>query len=294
MSDDGPRFDPFATTPPRTNPSAIWSVVLSILGFACLVGLGGLLGVALGLMARSEIDRSEGRMTGKGLANTGIALGALNVVACIAGLAALVTYIARPAAPTTRYAPPAYAPPAATAPAPAAPTATAAGAGKLAAGAASRDDGVVVTHVGSLVLVDIGPAVPSLRNALDTERAAANKDSKKLLLWVVTEGCKPCNGVAASLPDKEMQAALGGVRLVRLDARDFVLELERLHVPIAKYPGFALLGADDRPVDYVHGGEWDADIPANIAPVLGKFIRGTYTTRRDPWRGGRRDDETPL
>lgn len=300
MTEPGPRLDPFAAIPPRTNGSAIWSVVLSSLGFVCLVGLGGLLGIALGLMARGEIDRSEGRMVGKRLANVGIGIGALNVVACVAGLAAMITYVARPSAPTPRYAAPVYAPaPAPTASAPpssAGPrrtTATAAG-GVPMPGAASRDEGVVVTRIGRLALVDIGPAVTSLRDALDAQRAEATKNGKKVLVWVGVQGCKPCNGVAIALPDPEMQRALSGVRLVRLDAHDFVLELQHLHIPIDKYPGFVLLGTDDRPVDYVHGGEWDADIPRNIAPVLGKFVRGTYTTRRDPWRGGSRDDETPL
>ncbi len=293
MNEPGPLLDPLAT-PPRTNGSAIWSVVLSSLGFVCLAGLGGLLGVALGLMARSEIDRSEGRMVGKGLANTGIALGALNVVVCIAGIAAMITYIARPSTPA-RVAAPVYAPaPTATAAPPATAPRTAAAGGVPGPGAASRDDGVVVSHVGKLVLVDIGPAVTSLRDALDAQRAEASKDGKKVLLWVGVQGCKPCNGVAISLSDPSMQRALDRMRLVRVDAHDFVLELQHLHVPLDKYPGFAILGSDDRPVDYVHGGEWDADVPRNIAPVLGKFVRGTYATRRDPWRGGSRDDETPL
>ncbi len=40
--------------------------------------------------------------------------------------------------------------------------------------------------------------------------------------------------------------------------------------------------------------EWDDDIPRNIAPVLGNFVRGRYTKRREQWRGPRRDDETTL
>ena len=34
----------------------------------------------------------------------------------------------------------------------------------------------------------------------------------------------------------------------------------------------------------LHGrGEWDDDIPVNIAPVLGPFVRGNLTKRREPW-----------
>jgi hypothetical protein len=32
--------------------------------------------------------------------------------------------------------------------------------------------------------------------------------------------------------------------------------------------------------DLIDGGEWDADVPENIAPVLGAFVRGTYSNRR--------------
>jgi hypothetical protein len=32
----------------------------------------------------------------------------------------------------------------------------------------------------------------------------------------------------------------------------------------------------------------------NIAPVLGAFVRGTYTKRVQPWRGTLHGDETAL
>ncbi|MEB2312907.1 MAG: DUF4190 domain-containing protein [Sorangiineae bacterium] len=287
---DGPLLDPYAAEAPRTNRAAVWSLALASLGFVCLVGVGGLLGVALGVLARGEISRSNGRQTGRGLANGGIALGLVNVAACVAGLAALIAYAARPKPPPPTYASPAplLAPPAAT------PSARARAAPAAGAGAASRDDGVVVSQVGALTLVDLGPDVRSLRAALDEQRSLAQKAGEKLLLWLVVERCRPCNGVAVSLPDPALQRALAGVRLVRLNARDFALELGRLRMPLDRYPGFALLDADDRPIDYIDGGEWDEDIAPNIAPVLGKFVGGTYTKRREPWNGGSRDDETPL
>jgi hypothetical protein len=79
-----------------------------------------------------------------------------------------------------------------------------------------------------------------------------------------------------------------------VDAADFRPELVKLGVPIDVTPGFALIGSDGAPADYLNGGEWDADIPENIAPVLGGFVRGTYRTRRNPWIGPRRGDETAL
>jgi hypothetical protein len=116
----------------------------------------------------------------------------------------------------------------------------------------------------------------------------------------VLPACQPCNGVAAALPDARMQRALAGVRLIRLDLTEFGRELNHLGVPIARgdgtvlVPAFVLLDERNRPTDYVHGGEWDADIAPNIAPVLGDFMRGQYKRRRHPWHVGHADDGVPL
>lgn len=309
--DDNPQqpiLDPFAAgaapAPVGTSTTAIWSFVSALTGFVCLWGIGGLLGIALGMLARGDIERSEGRRGGKGLANAGIALGALNLVATVVALGALITWAARPskaispAHPKVAVAPlPTVKPPGPTLPSPS-PSASPRGRGARASlpapGKASSERGVIETRVGRITLVDVGSSIPSLRAELDHQRALAKSGKQKLLVWLVVKDCHPCNGVAAALDDPRMQRALADVRLVRIDVNDFALELARLHIPVDKLPGFALLGTDDRPVDYVHGGEWDADIPANIAPVLGSFMRGTYTKRRDPWHGGRRDDETPI
>ena len=149
-------------------------------------------------------------------------------------------------------------------------------------------------RIGALTLVDLTTDVGPLAPALAHQRTAATKADQTLLLWLVVPNCAPCDGVSASLADPLMQKALGGARLVRLDAQDFQVELKHLAVPVRKLPAFVLLGEDNRPLDYVHGGEWDEDIARNIAPVLGRFLRGTLTERRDPWRGPRREDETPI
>jgi len=113
-------------------------------------------------------------------------------------------------------------------------------------------------------------------------------------LWVVVRNCKPCDGVAASLSTPLAQKAIGKVRFLRVDRDEFQLELERLGLPPDKVPGFALLDAREHVRDFIHGGEWDADIAANIAPVLGKFVHDAYRQRRHPWQGGVRADDTPI
>jgi len=52
-----------------------------------LFGLGSLAGIALGLVSLEQIHRSHGRLRGRGLAVTGIALG---VAACLLILLAVI------------------------------------------------------------------------------------------------------------------------------------------------------------------------------------------------------------
>ncbi|MCA9597826.1 MAG: DUF4190 domain-containing protein [Myxococcales bacterium] len=302
IDSEAPIPDPHAPSPfedttagGKTSGTAIAAFASSLLGFVCLPAVGGLLGLTLGIAARGEIARSQGRRGGRGLATAAIALGVLNVVISVVMLAVLITYIARPSPVATRSTPappPVYLPPPTPFPTP---TATSAPPTPVRGrGAASRETGVVVTHVGSVDLVDVGRDGDSLISVLEAQRKEAKKSGEKLVLWVVADDCKPCNGVAAALPDPSMQRALGKLRMVRVNARDFAGELSYLNVPTDKIPGFALLGSSNRPLDYVHGGEWDEDVPKNIAPVMSAFLRGTYKKRRDPWHGGQRDDETPL
>jgi hypothetical protein len=280
---------------PRTNALALWALVFSVLGFTCMWGFGGLLGIAFGVMAKGEIDRARGAQRGRGLATSGIVIGSLNLIACVVAVAVGVTWLASPGrhSPTAK-SPPLFAAPTTPMPAPPPTTASSAAPKPAAGDALSSDSGVIVTRIGRIDLVDIGSDVRSLGDELDKQRELGERSGKKLLLWVVQGDCQPCNGVAAALLEPSMQTALEGVRLVRLDPREFALELRQFNIPIDKIPGFALLGTDQRPTDYVNGGEWGEDIAANIAPVLGKFVRGAYTKRRDPWRGGSREDETAL
>jgi hypothetical protein len=147
---------------------------------------------------------------------------------------------------------------------------------------------------GSILVVDIAPDVSSLDDELDRQRTLADVSGERLLLWLVVPECKPCAAVQAALPSGELQRALAKSRIVRLSAVDFGAELARVGLPMDAFPGFALLGPNGFATDYLHGGEWDADIPQNIAPVLKSFVDGTYTQRRSPWRGGPHEDETAI
>jgi len=272
----------------KTNGTSVFAFVSSLSGFVCFLGAGGALGVVLGLIARNEIARSEGRETGKGLATAAIVTGVLNVGLAVVGLAVGITLLARPKPVAARSV--------ATVSAPAwgAPTSTphpAKSAPKAPPARASHELGTQITRLGDITLADISG---DFEAELDKQRSAAGAASETLVLWLVVPGCKPCDGVAAALTSPSAQKSLSKVRLVRADRDEFQVELERLGIPTEKIPGFALLDAHNHPLDFIHGGEWDADVAANIAPVLGKFAHGGLKQRRHRWRGPAREDETQL
>lgn len=149
-------------------------------------------------------------------------------------------------------------------------------------------------YFGTVLVVDIAADVSSLDDEFDRQRTLADVSGQRLLLWLVVPECKPCAAFEAALATSDVQQALAKARLVRLNATDFGAELGRVGIPVDAFPGFALVGPNGYAVDYLHGGEWDADIPQNIAPVLKSFVDGTYAHRRSPWRGGPHDDETSI
>jgi len=151
-----------------------------------------------------------------------------------------------------------------------------------------------VTKFGAVTLVDPAPGTTTLEALLREQRAAADEEHATLLVWISSPELAPCNGVSVALRDARLQKALAGTRIVRLNVNDYYVELSRQGLPVKVLPGFVLMSPEGRPLDYVNGGEWDADVPENIAPVLGNFIHGRYTKRRNPWHGPTRGDETAL
>jgi hypothetical protein len=149
-------------------------------------------------------------------------------------------------------------------------------------------------QIGKIAIVEAQAGSDALERQLLEQLAKSTKAGEHVVLWTVTERCEPCAAVGRALPDARMQRALSGVRLVRTDARSFAPELRRLGVPIDAVPGFTLLDARAHPLDHIDGGEWDEDIPANIAPILDKFVRRSLSARRSPWSRPLREGETTL
>jgi hypothetical protein len=285
--------EPPGRGPLATSGTASWSVAAGVLSFTCLFGVGGALAITLGWIAHHEIERSGGRLGGKGLASAGIGLGIANLVFTIVGAGALIALAVRPEPPsaalTPRPAPSFVAvPPAGTTPSPLPEAAEAPPDGSAAAPGLPR----LPARIGKIAIVEASPAGDTLQVQLQSQLAESSKAGERLVLWTVTTDCEPCEGVARALSDARMQEALAKVRLLRADATSFPRELRLLG--ISGVPGFTLLDAQGHVLDHIHGGEWDADIPANIAPILDKFLRRRLTQRRHPWARPLREGETPL
>jgi hypothetical protein len=263
-----------------------------VLSFTCLFGVGGALAITLGWIAHHEIERSGGRLGGKGLASAGIGLGIANLVFTIVGAGALIALAVRPeppsAAVTPRPAPTFVAvPPAASTPAPPPPTTEA-------PSATAPGLPVLPPRIGKIAIVEASAGGDTFEVQLQSQLRQSSNAGERLVLWTVTTDCEPCDAVGRALSDARMQRALAKVRLFRADAASFPRELRILGIPGEQVPGFTLLDAQGHAVDHIHGGEWDADIPANIAPILGKFLGRSLTERRHPWARPLREGEAPL
>lgn len=281
--------------PQRTSGTASLALAAGILSFLCLFGFGGMLAIALGWIAYGEIERSGGRLTGRGLAGTGIGLGIANLVATVVGLGVVVALAVRPDPPSAfvRPAPP-VAPPRVPAPPVPVPAPAPAPAPPPRVAEVDAELPTLPPHVGKIAIIDAKTGASGLETQLIEQLEDSAKAGEQVVLWTVTSDCEPCAAVGRALPDARMQKALSKVRLVRADAASFPVELRRLGVPIDNVPGFTLLDAHAHALDHIHGGEWDADIPANIAPILDRFLRRSLSARRHPWLRPLREGETPL
>jgi hypothetical protein len=67
------------TMPPKTSALAVWSLVLGILSLICFTIFAAIPGVICGHKALSKIKRSNGTLTGQGLAIAGLVTGYLGI-----------------------------------------------------------------------------------------------------------------------------------------------------------------------------------------------------------------------
>ena len=265
------------------NPFGTVSFVLGLLSFVlfCAGPVFSLPALIFGVAARKRVGGVRAPDAAQGTA--GLILGAVNVVLFAGTMAGVAAYwplvqsaIAPVAAPT--FLPPVIVP--GPPPSPTAPR-TNPRANEDGGEMTTIDEVTEVTE-GDVRVVDIPSTLHSLSEQLRDQQRKAKAAGETLVLFVTAEDCRPCLSIAAVLPSAKMQTALRRVRLVRV-ADDVSQELRELGVRTNQVPAFYLLDQNLHPRDGVTGGEWDDDTSDNAAPVLGAFVRGTYTKRRAPF-----------
>ena len=68
------------TTQVDISKSALWSMILGILSFVIFGPLSSVPAIICGHTAKSNINKSNGKLMGKGMANAGLILGYINIL----------------------------------------------------------------------------------------------------------------------------------------------------------------------------------------------------------------------
>ena len=232
-------------------------------------GLTSVPAVVAGLSARAAIERSGGALRGAGLAAAGIATGLFGAATALVGMAPRSSRGSRFELARGGRARPIFAPSprSTTAWTPTAPSVPA-----------------PPTAIGTIRVVDLDPeAKRTFHQQLADEYRRAASAHETVVLMTSARWCTVCKEIEASLPDARMQAALANVDLVRADVDDFDDELRADGMLEDTLPWFYKVDAMLQPVDAISAGEWDENIPENMAPVLRSFLAGTLRdAARDP------------
>ncbi|MBX3207078.1 MAG: DUF4190 domain-containing protein [Labilithrix sp.] len=248
----------------RTDDKAVVALVLGLLSIGCVGPVAGLPAIILGSRARRDIDRSNGALTGRAIAAAGVVSGlfgtGLGVVLALWAIGAVFD-------PDMTDEPLPAAGPALEAPADPPPTFTARPA-PTTSGAHTY---------GSLEVIDLDDS-----RGLHAQLAEIVQRSRgrTVVLQTNARGSAACAAVAAALPDERMRGALADVTLVRVDVDEYESELQEMRVVTTAAPWFYKLDAKGQPTDAMSGDAWGADLPENMAPVLGKFVHRAAPRRR--------------
>jgi hypothetical protein len=81
-----PQYPNYAPRPPETNTLAIISLIAGILGFNVCAGIGSVIAIITGHIAKGQIRSSQGTQTGDGLATAGLVLGYIEIGLAVVGV----------------------------------------------------------------------------------------------------------------------------------------------------------------------------------------------------------------
>lgn len=242
--------------PPVQSGKAVASLVLGILSLMCCGGfLTGAPAIVFGLLARRDIQRSEGGIDGSGLAIAGVVTGAIGtfgsiayLVLNLAGIWAISTSV--PTGPTWTPPPPMYTSP------------------------------TYVPSTGKVRVLEFHTADGPLATQLGIQAAAEKAAGNRVMAMTVSPGCKACAEIQATFPDTMMGLALEKVTVIRVDVTQFGPELPALGMSKGNdLPWFFLVDAAGKATDAMSADEWDDNRPENISPVMDRFLDGTLMKR---------------
>jgi len=99
-----PPFYPpgYAQQLPQTSGLAVASLVMGVVAWFLLPGIGGVLAIVFGVSSLNNIKRSQGYVTGKGMAVSGVILGVLHLVIALVIVFAILAAIGAAGAATGR------------------------------------------------------------------------------------------------------------------------------------------------------------------------------------------------
>jgi hypothetical protein len=250
-----------------TDGKATASLVLGIVSIFCFGFLSGIPAIIFGFLARRDIARSGGALSGAGMALGGIIIGSLGTLMSVVsavmfavgmiGAAHAVSGIPTgyPTSPFVIPTPPPT------------PTATEAPA--------------TTTLHGNIKVVTLDTGAP-LQSQLIDLRATEVASGRTVIVETTSTKCAPCQEIESNVDDPLVQRALDNVTLVMVDIDEFGAELSSLKMATNALPFFYKIDSTARATDAISGDEWDANTPVNEAPVLGAFAKGTLKKRRHP------------
>jgi hypothetical protein len=240
-----PREDPQRPPAPQDHPRLSNALTLGVLSLGCGGFITGIPALILGLRSKRDIERSRGVWTGNGQAIAAIMMGFFGSIGSLAILALTL--------------------------------------GPLAISKIAHNDAPAIAKISDVGTIHVIALANRTGTLLENLRSITKeRHGKNVLLQTRYRRCGACDEFQSALSDTKMQAALAGTILVRVDVAVFREELEALKIETQSAPWFYKLSESVKATDGISAGEWDENIPANMAPVLESFMRGTLKVRRDP------------
>jgi hypothetical protein len=262
---------PGGVYPTGNDSKAVISLVLGIMSICCCTGLlTGIPAIILGVLSRRDIAKSQGALGGEGMAIGGMVTGGIAVVGSILYFLFYVGVVgAAVAAGPGTPPPPPYIPP---------PTYTPYGTPTTTTAAPTATGLPPVSPVVGTVSVHTArrSGGNTLRSTIALELGEAKEDSAKLLVVAVAPTCAACDELFGELNAPELQKALSDVILLRVDVVEWKAELPALGMDNKGVPWFYRFDDSLKIIDAISADEWTDNTAENIAPVLEKFLKGTY------------------